>query len=30
MEIPIQVGSRFTWILEEVDQTKYILRISSP
>jgi phosphatidylserine/phosphatidylglycerophosphate/cardiolipin synthase-like enzyme len=30
MEIPIQVGSGFTWILEEISQTKDILRISSP
>jgi superfamily II DNA/RNA helicase len=30
MEIPIQVGSGFKWILEEISQTKSILRISSP
>jgi len=30
MEIPIQVGSGFEWILEEISKTKNILRISSP
>jgi DEAD/DEAH box helicase domain-containing protein len=30
MEIPIQVGSGFTWILEEISQAKDVLRISSP
>jgi superfamily II DNA/RNA helicase len=30
MEIPIQVGSGFKWVLEEVSKTKNLLRVSSP
>jgi DEAD/DEAH box helicase domain-containing protein len=30
MEIPIQVGSGFDWILKNISQAKKILRISSP
>jgi DEAD/DEAH box helicase domain-containing protein len=30
MEIPIRVGSGFTWILEEISRAKEVLRISSP
>jgi hypothetical protein len=30
MEIPIQVGSGFEWILEEISKTKKTLRVSSP
>jgi superfamily II DNA/RNA helicase len=30
MEIPIQIGSGFIWILEEISQAKKVLRISSP
>jgi superfamily II DNA/RNA helicase len=30
MEAPIQVGSGFEWVLEEVSKTKNILRVSSP